>query len=72
MICLVNVTIHKINVHLPLFNFTFCWLIVQGISICTGPRGEIRPSVLHQVLGHGLCSEIIVVICYLFSIKTSL
>lgn len=72
MICLINVTIHKINVHLPLFNFTFCWLIVQGISICTRPRGEIRPSMLHHVLRHGLCSEVIVVICYCFPIKTSL
>lgn len=72
MICLINVTIHKINVHLPLFNFTFCWLIVQGISICTGPGGEKRPFVLHQVLRQGLCSEVIVVIRYLFPIKTSL
>lgn len=72
MICLINVTIHKVNVHLPLFYFTFCWLAVQGISICTGPGGEIKPFVLHQVLRHRLWSEVIVVICYLFPIKTSL
>ena len=69
---LTNVTIHKINVHLFLFNFSFCLLTVQGICICTGPRGKVRSSVLNQVLRHELCSEVIVVTCYLSPIKTSL
>lgn len=69
MICLINVNIQKVNVHLPLFNFTFCWLTVQAISICIGPEGKTQPSLLHQVLRQELCSEVIVVICYLFPIK---